>query len=151
MEILNKLKNIKIPWVIGLRKPKFVFDLPKIDLTEDTNKIAIYSLLTFFISLMAGGFIYMLVNNPPAIASDNQGNPVIVLKGLINLDKQTLLEGLTVIALILMSSIGLFILRRSTEVATEEEARNLWLYGGIFLAFFGLFGLAVLLGVKISP
>jgi uncharacterized membrane protein len=147
---MERFKKIRLPWIPGFRKPNFVFELPKIDLTDSTTKSSIYILLTIFVSLMVGGFVYMLVNNPPAIASDNQGNPVIVLSGINNLDRQTLLEGLTVIFLFLMSSIGMFILRTSSEMATEEEARSLWLYGGLILVAIGVFGLMLLFGVKLG-
>lgn len=147
---MERLKKIRLPWIPGFRRPNFVFELPKIDLTDSTTKSSIYILLTIFVSLMVGGFVYMLVNNPPAIASDSQGNPVIVLSGINNLDRQTLLEGLTVIFLFLMSSIGMFVLRTSSEMATEEEARSLWLYGGLVLAAIGIFGLMLLFGVKLG-
>ncbi len=144
-------EKIRIPWVLkGIRKPKFTFELPKIDLSESSNKTTVFLVTSFFVSLMAAGFIYMLVNNPPAIASDRQGNPVIVLSGLLNIDRETLLEGLTVVFLLLLSSIGSFILRTSSEMATDEEARSLWLYGGLILLSIGLFGLMVLFGVKVG-
>ena len=147
---MERFKKIRLPWIPGVRRPNFTFEVPKIDLAEQTNKVAIYLILTLFVSIMIGGFVYILVNNPPAIASDASGNPVIVLSGINNLDKETLLEGLTVIFLFFISAIGMFILRLSSEMATEEEARSLWLYGGLVLVAIGLFGLMVLFGVKIT-
>ncbi len=143
--------KIKIPWVLkGIKKPDFTFDIPKIDLSESGNKTTVFMITSFFISLMVAGFVYMLVNNPPAVAADRQGNPVIILSGLSNIDRETLLEGLTVIFLFLMSSLGSFILRTSSEMATDEEARSLWLYGGLILLAIGLFGLMVMFGVKLG-
>jgi len=144
--------KLKVPWIFKfVRKPKFKFILPSIDLTDSATRMAVFFLLLLFTSLMTAGFIYIIVQAPPAVASTQGGNPVIVLPGLGNLDRQTVLEGLAVAFLSFLAGLGTYMLRTSTELATEEEARSLWIYGGLFLLAIGLFGMLVLFGVKISP
>jgi len=144
--------KLKIPWIFRfVRKPRFKFILPTIDLTDSTTRMAVFFILLLFSSLMVAGLIYILVQTPPAVAATKGGNPIIVLPGLGNLDRQTVLEGLAVAFLTFLAGLGTYMLKISTEFATEEEARSLWIYGGLFLLAVGLFGMMILFGVKVSP
>ncbi len=145
--IAEKLSKIRIPWIPGLHKPNFKLSIPTIDLADPSVRQVIFVILVVFSSLMSAGIIFMLVNPPPALITIYSKKPTILLP---DIDRQTLTEGIVVFSLFIISMIGIFIMRRSTEVFTEEEARSLWLSFGFALLLIGSLALAYILNTKIE-
>lgn len=62
-----QLSNIRLPWIPGFAKPNYQLKMPEIDLSDPTNRDILFVSIIIFTALMATGFIYMLVNPPPAL------------------------------------------------------------------------------------
>ncbi len=146
MDKKKKITDIRLPWIPGFVKPNYKLKMPEINLSDPTNRDLLFISTLVFTALMATGFIFMLVNPPPALISISQ-RPTIILP---NLDRQTLSEGIVVFSLFMMAMGGLYLIRRSVEVITESEARSLWLGLGYVLVLIAFLSLTYFLMIKIG-
>jgi len=141
-----RISNFGLPWIPGFARPNYKLKIPEVDLSDPTNRDLLFISTIVFTALMATGFIYMLVNPPPALISI-QKRPAVILPSL---DRQTLSEGIVVFSLMLMAIGGLYLLRRSVEVMTESESRGLWLGLGYALVLIAFLSLTYFLMIKIG-
>ena len=142
----TRISNFRLPWIPGFARPNYKLKIPEVDLSDPTNRDLLFISTIVFTALMATGFIYMLVNPPPALISI-QKRPAVILP---NLDRQTLSEGIVVFSLMLMAIGGLYLIRRSVEVMTESESRGLWLGLGYVLVLIAFLSLTYFLMIKIG-
>lgn len=142
----TRILDFRLPWLPGFAKPNYQLKIPEINLSDPANRDLLFILTIVFTSLMATGFIYMLVNPPPALISI-QKRPAVILP---DLDRQTISEGIVVFSLMLMAIGGLYLIRRSVEVITESESRGLWLGLGYVLVLIAFLSLTYFLMIKIG-
>jgi len=142
----KKRKGVKIPWIPSFYKPNYRPKLPEIDFSDPFVRQITFIVLMVFSALMSSGIIFMMVNPPPALITIYE-KPTVILP---NLDRQTLSEGIVVFAMFIMASLGLFLIRRSTEFFTEEEARGLWLGLGFALLLISSLALTYFLMIKMG-
>ncbi|MHA1615813.1 MAG: hypothetical protein ACTSX9_00640 [Candidatus Njordarchaeales archaeon] len=133
-------RKIKIPWLPGFYRPKYKLELPEIDLAEEGNRRILFLILAITCAVLASGIIYIAVNLPPAIIGPRV--PKLIIP---DLNRQTLSEGIIVIALTLMSVLGAFIIRSSVEHFTDVEYQGLYLAFGFALLLFGFLALTYIL------
>lgn len=97
----------------------------------------IISAMALFVAFIAGGGIYDLVENPPAIIPSPGGGWIAINPFL---GEQTLNESLVSMVLILTMFIGMFIAYKSTKVTYDYKRANTMLILGISLILLGLAG-----------
>ena len=132
-----KKKKFRIPWIPFLYKPKYQLSLPEIDLSESSVRLKIFIFSVIVCAVAFGGIVYLIVQPTPALLSSG-GRPQVLYPSL---DRQTLVEGIVASVMFLFSVVGVFLLRKSTEIITEEESRGIWIYLGMFLFLIGALGL----------
>ncbi|MHA1590630.1 MAG: hypothetical protein ACTSVA_08565 [Candidatus Njordarchaeales archaeon] len=137
---MAKRREIKIPWIPLFYKPKYKLTLPKIDLSEESNRRAVFLFLSLLCVIFASGVIYMAVNLPPAIIGPRVPRLIIP-----DLSRQTLSEGIIITALLFMSVLGAYITRSSVEHFTDIEYQGLYLALGFALLLFGFLAISYIL------
>lgn len=110
---LNLMENKKfsLPWVPGLRKPKFVFYKIRFSIPRSIPVTYIYLIIYLSILYIYSGGVYDLVEKPFARGADSQGNPVLVWP---DQDRQFLIEGIVAGIIMFMGAAGLFLISQAT-------------------------------------
>ena len=122
---------------VRLRRPRF---------TTPTRPpgIVLFGLVFIAILFILGGNIYTLVRTPPAIASDQSGNPLLIAPAI---DYQLGLEGIVASVTVLIGTIGVGLIYYASRYvfqpgyATRLLVLGMIIAGIAFLTFTYLFGL----------
>lgn len=138
----------KLPWVVpGFRRPKFIFYRIKFTIPTSIDSRIIFFLVYVSIFYIYIGGVYNLLEDPIAIASDAQNNPVLVAEGL---DRQFIIEGVVAGMLMFAGFFGFLLLKEATADPYNTNRANSYLLGGFVLIFFAFLALSNMYGEKLG-
>lgn len=145
----NIIGKIKLPWLPFLYHPHFNYELPRVDLSREEDRIVIFFIFLLVASLLSAGLIYMIVEIPPPLLPANKtGTGFISNQSSLPYFGQTIVEGVLVAILYIIGTIGFFFVRRSNRLLTERYKSVVWFYAGFILVITAIVGLLFLLGQK---
>ena len=127
--------KIQLPWLVGLKRPNFVFYRIKVTIPTSIPCSLIYGLIYFSILYIFVGGVYDLVEQPYARGADASGNPLLIFQ---DQDRQFLIEGIVAGVMMFVGAAGLyFISQATTDPHNTSRATSYQTIGVIliFLAF----------------
>ena len=119
--VIEKIKT-KTPWIFGnsIRKPKIHFPslkTPRISLPMPARSLGMIVTISILFVLQTG-VVYLLVREPPALGSNQAGDPIFIFK---DLHESFILEGIVASMLILFGSMGFVFLYQASKYVYNKK------------------------------
>lgn len=133
-------------WPRLITKPRVRLSRPRFRMPARPPDIIIFGAMFLAVLFILGGNIYTLVKTPPAIAANQQGQPILIAPSI---DVQLGLEGIVASVVIFIGTLGLgFFYLSSKYVFQPGYATRLMILGAVlagtaFLIISYLFGLKI--------
>ncbi|MCF2135661.1 MAG: hypothetical protein K9W43_00285 [Candidatus Thorarchaeota archaeon] len=138
---------MKLWWPKFIVKPQVRLARPRFGAPTRPPDIVVFGVMFVFVLFILGGNIYTLVKNPPPIAGGQNGEPILVIRGL---DLQLGLEGLVASVVIFIGTIGLGLLYYSSKYVFQPGYATRLMVLGSLLAGVAYLIMTYLLGLKIG-
>ena len=139
--------RFRLPWLVGLKRPNFVFYKLKISVPTSVPSWLIFGLIYFSILYIYVGGVYNLVEHPYARGADSSGNPIIIMP---NQDRQFLIEGIVAGIMMFVGAVGLYLLAQATSDPHNPGRAVSYQSMGVVLLFLAFIILQSMYSCKLS-
>ena len=132
-------------WPRFIIKPSVRLSRPRFRMPARPPDIIIFGALFLGVLFILGGNIYTLVKTPPAIAANQQGQPILIAPGV---DLQLGLEGIVASVTIFIGTIGVGLVYLASKYVFQPGYATRLMILGAVLAGTAFLIMSYLFGIK---
>lgn len=149
----DKIKSIikqtpALPWIPLVKLPRMDFRRPKIQMPHNAPHQYITILLVVFSSFLLAGGIYDLAEKNVLPLGFTQSGYEPIFPGL---NDQFMVESFSIFIFVLLGTIGIFLIKRTTDAAKEGRPASTMLVLGTILLFLSVLSTVMMIQLKTVP